>query len=90
MADADTKQRCVAGFIKRPIDNKDGSYSFWVAGQRFVVPTKSEHYAKLVKAKRALVLFERRENNNNPRITLVFENPSARLIVQYMRDSEKF
>lgn len=89
MADANMKQYCVAGFVKGPVDNKDGSVTFFVGGRRFVLSTKSEHKAKLERARRALVLFTLKENNNNPKIALVFEEPSTRLILQYMRESEK-
>jgi hypothetical protein len=76
---------CVAGFVKGPIENRDGSVTFKVAGkygQRFVLASKSEFAEMLRDARRALVRFE--VLRKNPRILLIIPNPSDRLIRQYM------
>ncbi len=79
------KQSCVAGFVKGPVDNKDKSLTFWIAGQRFVVATKSAEAKKLLGARRALILFHL-EASTNPRITMILVEPSARSIIENMRD----
>jgi hypothetical protein len=76
---------CVAGFVKGPLENRDGSVTFRVAGrrgQRFTLAPKSEFVEILRNTKRALVRFE--VLRKNPRILAVVPNPSSRLIRQYM------
>lgn len=83
MAEPENNESCVAGFVKGPVDNKDQSFSFWVAKRKFVVAVTSEHAKVLMGANRALVRFTV-TGNKNPKITLILKEPSVRLIRQYM------
>ena len=76
------KPVCVAGFVKGGASNKDKSVTFWVSGQKFTIPEKSENAQILQKAKRALIQYEVGKSRN-PKILHVFAEPSIRQIRQY-------
>jgi hypothetical protein len=84
MAETKGKTRCVAGRVKVRY-NKDGSATFIVAGKegkRFTLAQASKHAQSLLLWPRALVVYE--EGERNPRILVVFPNPTNLLIHQYM------
>jgi hypothetical protein len=79
----EVRQSCVAGFVKGGKSNKDKSVTFWVAKKRFVVAENSIFAPMLRHAKRALIRYDAGESKN-PKINLVFINPSVKLIRDYM------
>ena len=78
-----TRERCVAGPVKWK-HNRDGTITFSVGGkegQKFILHEENIHAYELRHARRALVCYM--ESGRNPKVTLVFREPTGRLISQY-------
>jgi hypothetical protein len=86
----EVKKACVAGLVKKPKDNKDGSVTFRIGkkdgGKSFTVASGSKYALMLMGANRALVQYEVSESKN-PKIVAVISEPSGKTIHHFNRES---